>query len=80
MTTQTYDDPSDAYADPHFDAVLTILATAADAFGRTSSVADALDRANMQQGVTTSAAVAIVRLYARKGTPRPTSPAIAQEG
>jgi len=37
----TYDDPSDAYADPHFDAVSTILATAADAFARTSNVPDA---------------------------------------
>lgn len=80
MTTKTYDDPSDAYGDPHFDAVLAILATAADAFARTSSVPDAIDRANTQQGITTSAAVAIVRLYARKGKPPRTTPTIAKEG
>jgi len=78
MTTPTYDDPSDAYADPHFDAVLTILATAADSFARTSSVPDAIDRANTQQGITISAAVAIVRLYAHKGKPLLTTPPIAK--
>ncbi len=59
----SYRDPSVQETDSHFDTVYDLVQQACVDYAKAESMADPMDKGNMQEGIVATGAVAIVAYY-----------------